>query len=430
MKFKSQYALAIIPLILLGLIVYFFSDIVTYIVFGWVLSMIGGPLNGLLRRAMGRNMSAGLTLVVFLLIFSLLFWVFVPPIIQQTRNLAGIDYTSLVESLEEPINDWNKWLVDRGLMEGEATDESENILPNEYVTEDTGAISDQQIIKLDSVIQQSDTLASNLVLFLTINQPEESQNSINENGINEQDGEANFFDRFKQNLSSFLDPAQIPKLFTSFVGFLGNLVIAIMSIFFIAFFFLREQGLFVRIVSAFVPNEYESQVIHAIDSISNLLGRYFIGIAAQMTIITIFVSIALSLFGLKNALLIGFFAAVMNVIPYIGPIIGATFGIIITISSNLNLGFYDELLPLLLIVMVVFAIMQLLDNFILQPTIFGRSVKAHPLEIFVVVLAGAKIGGILGMILAIPSYTVLRVVAKAFLSEFKVVQRITSRLDS
>ena len=70
-------------------------------------------------------------------------------------------------------------------------------------------------------------------------------------------------------------------------------------------------------------------------------------------------------------------------------------------------------------------VMQLLDNFILQPNIFSKSVNAHPLEIFIVVLMGAKIGGIIGMVVAIPIYTVLRVLAKVFLSEFKVVQSIT-----
>jgi len=72
--------------------------------------------------------------------------------------------------------------------------------------------------------------------------------------------------------------------------------------------------------------------------------------------------------------------------------------------------------------------MQLLDNFFLQPTIFGRSVKAHPLEIFIVVLVGAKLGGILGMVVAIPAYTVFRVIGKVFFSEFKVIQRITQGL--
>jgi len=125
----------------------------------------------------------------------------------------------------------------------------------------------------------------------------------------------------------------------------------------------------------------------------------------------------------------------MNIIPYVGPIIGAVFAAVITISSNIGMPFYPiegmdqpSLMYLLIKVFVAFGVMQLLDNFILQPNIFSKSVKAHPLEIFIVVLAGANIGGIAGMVLAIPAYTVVRVVAKVFLSEFKVVQSLTKGL--
>jgi len=168
--------------------------------------------------------------------------------------------------------------------------------------------------------------------------------------------------------------------------------------------------------------------VQAINETSRLLIRYFTGVLGQMTVITIFVSVVLSVLGVKNALLIGFFAALMNVIPYIGPIIGAGFALIITISSNLDVSFYDEMVPLISKVVITFVIMQVLDNFILQPNIFSKSVKAHPLEIFLVVLIGAQLGGVGGMVLAIPVYTVLRVIGKVFLSEFKVVQSITKGL--
>jgi len=83
---------------------------------------------------------------------------------------------------------------------------------------------------------------------------------------------------------------------------------------------------------------------------------------------------------------------------------------------------------MLLKVMGVFATMQLLDNFIFQPFIFSTSVRAHPLEIFLVILIGAQIQGITGMVLAIPTYTVIRVVAREFLNKFEIVQHITSRM--
>ena len=78
--------------------------------------------------------------------------------------------------------------------------------------------------------------------------------------------------------------------------------------------------------------------------------------------------------------------------------------------------------------MGVFAFMQLIDNILLQPNIFSKSVKAHPLEIFIVVMMGAKIGGIAGMVLAIPFYTAFRVIGKVFLSEFKVIQKLTRNM--
>ena len=132
---------------------------------------------------------------------------------------------------------------------------------------------------------------------------------------------------------------------------------------------------------------------------------------------------------IQNALLIAFFAAVINVIPYIGPTIGAVFGIFIAVSSNLDAEFTTVIVPMVTKVVIVFALMQMLDNFILQPFIFSNSVMAHPLEIFIIILLGAKLGSILGMVLAIPVYTILRVIGSVFLSEFKVVQKLTERMD-
>lgn len=181
-------------------------------------------------------------------------------------------------------------------------------------------------------------------------------------------------------------------------------------------------------LTSMVPSAYEVQTKQAVDDTSKLLIRYFIGILLQMFIIAVIVSSGLTFIGVKNALLIGFFAAIINVIPYIGPIIGVFFAMILTISSNTGLSFYTELLPLLYKVLMLFGILHLIDNFVLQPNIFSKSVKAHPLEIFIVVLMGAKIGGIMGMVLAIPSYIVIRVISKVFLSEFKIIQKLTRNI--
>ena len=118
----------------------------------------------------------------------------------------------------------------------------------------------------------------------------------------------------------------------------------------------------------------------------------------------------------------------MNVIPYIGPIIATFAAVMITLSSNMEMSFYTQMVPLLTKVIIVFMVTRLIDDIILQPNIFSKSVKAHPLEIFLIVLVGAKIGGIMGMVLAIPFYTAFRVIGKVFLSEFKVIQRLTRHM--
>ena len=147
----------------------------------------------------------------------------------------------------------------------------------------------------------------------------------------------------------------------------------------------------------------------------------------QMIILMIFIFIVLSIFGIKDALIIAFFAAIINVIPYIGPIIGASFGIFIVLTNNLGLDFYDVILTKMIIVFISFAVMQSLDNYVLQPIIYSDKIKAHPLEIFIVILLGAKIYGIVGMVLAIPTYIVFRAIAKVFFSNYRAIQKITQK---
>lgn len=418
MTTRNKYLLAIVPIALVGLVLYSFSNIVIYVVIAWVLSMIGAPLVRKLRRYIGRNASAVATLGVFVLGFFLLGYIFIPALFHQARNLAEVDYDGIVSSLEEPINDWEDWLIRRGLIE-------DYNLPVVPVTEAPEVEEDvvSHYIELDSMTSGYDTMIAP-VIHLMVHVDHHDAPVVTP----EVEPHKTFFDITKDHLVRVFDPSIIPSLISSVVGKLGNVLLGIMSVFFIAFFFLREQGLFNNMISSAVSNQYEDKTHNAIEQSTELLVRYFIGVLLQITVVTVFVSLLLSIFGIKNALLIGFFAALMNVIPYLGPIIGATFGVIITVSSNLDVPFYDVLLPMLVKVMLVFMIMQLLDNFILQPTIFSKSVKAHPLEIFLVILVAAEIGGVVGMVLAIPVYTVLRVIGKVFLSEFKMVQKITQGL--
>lgn len=229
--------------------------------------------------------------------------------------------------------------------------------------------------------------------------------------------------------SKYIEPARITDVFRAIIAAAGNLVVGSISVLFISFFFLKENKMFTEIMSGFAPKEYEDNAREAVSDTTTLLSRYFSGLLLQMIFVIFFLTTIFLVLGVKNALLIAIFAALINIVPYLGPILGSIFAIFITISSNLELDFYTQTVPLLLKVGITFAIMQFINDWIIQPVIFSNRVLAHPLEIFLVTLAGAKVGSIGGMILAIPVYTVLRVVGRAFFNEFKIIRKMTNSLD-
>ncbi len=426
MLLKSRYVIAIISILLVFLAVFYLSDILIYMVIAWVISMMGAPIVTFFTKYIGPTFSAVVSLGIIALAFILIIRIFIPPLVQQVRNLAAIDYEAMVDSLEEPFNDYEAWMIDKGLMDKK----QEQTIDLE--AEEQKKINEQintKIVSIDSLLQESADSSGlrNVTLMVNVLPADADQLLDEEAEVNIDD--LSILDRTKRGLAASLNPQRITSVFGTIFGFFSNILIAVFSIFFIAFFFLKEQGLVDKIISAIIPDKFEGKSLKAMDDATKLLIRYFLGILTQVTIITVFVSSLLGILSVKNALLIGFFAALMNIIPYIGPIIGASFAVIITVSSNLDLSFYDQMLPLLGKVVLVFALMQLLDNFLLQPFIFSKSVKAHPLEIFIIVLVGSKFGGVLGMVLAIPVYTVFRVLAKIFLSEFKVIQSITKSIE-
>lgn len=232
------------------------------------------------------------------------------------------------------------------------------------------------------------------------------------------------------NISSIVKVSDVSDVFSSLVGTLGNVFIALFSISFITFFFLKDSSLFTGGVVLLVPARHEESVLHVLDSIKNLLMRYFVGLFFEVILVGFMVTIGLTIVGLPfgTAVVIGLFAGLMNVIPYIGPIIGACFGMIIGIATNLDVDFYTGILPLLGYMAIVFAAVQIIDNILFQPLIYSNSVNAHPLEIFIVIIMAGSMAGILGMMLAIPAYTILRVIAKEFFNKYRFVKKLTEKI--
>ena len=232
----------------------------------------------------------------------------------------------------------------------------------------------------------------------------------------------------ESDMSSSLSFAFIPAFFNSLLGILGNLGMALASIFFITFFFLKDRSVFEKGARKLLPDSHEEKILNSLDKINYLLSRYFIGLLTQLGIMFILYLIILLVFGVQNAIVIAFICAILNIIPYVGPLIGTILAAILTMISNLGGDFQTEILPTTVYVVIGFFVAQIIDNNLSQPLIFSNSVKSHPLEIFLVILIAGFLSGILGMVIAVPVYTMLKVIGKEFFPENTLVILLTKNI--
>jgi len=359
--------LVIAGVIILGLLVWRFFNIVAYILIASVLSLIATPLVRLLGKIkiwkwrIPSGIRALITLLAIWAVFFGFFRLFIPLVAGEAQELSNIDTELVVKEFDEPIQKLDLWINKLNLVGGERF-------------------------------------------------------SIR--------------DEIQHRLVSVLNIKVITDLVATIASILGNLAWAIFAISFITFFLLREETLITGYIITILPEEKEKAFRHALDSVKHLLRRYFVGILLQMTGILTLITIGMTIAGVgfRHGLVIGLLAAVLNIIPYLGPWLGAALGITLGVASHLYLDFATQLVPLIGYMLIVFVITQLTDNTVFQPVIFGTSVYAHPIEIFIVIMIAASLAGIVGMILAIPTYTVIRVFAKEFFNNFRVVQKLTEKI--
>ena len=366
MNITSRNIAIAVSFLLVGAIMYYLSDIVTYVLIAWVISMLGQPLMRFFNKIriskthhLPPSVGAVLTQIIFFLIIYVLVSLFVPLVVEQANNLQHLDYQAFITGLKEPLEQLTNWGHRFGLVSP-----SENVV-----------------------------------------------------------------DVLKNNFDNWYQHAQLGDIFRSALSRVGDLAVGILSVLFISFFFLKQQNMFTEFLTTIVPKNYEENVREAVRDTATMLTRYFSGLLLQMFFVTVFLSVTFIILGIKNAILIAIFAALINIVPYLGPMLGCAFAVFITVSSNLGLDFYAQIVPIIVKVVVVFGSMQLINDWLIQPLIFSNRVLAHPLEIFIITLIGAKIGGIGGMILAIPAYTVVRVIAREFFNRYKFVQKITNSMN-
>ncbi len=229
------------------------------------------------------------------------------------------------------------------------------------------------------------------------------------------------------SLRQLIDVDSLNTVFSSVLNTVLSSVIAIFSISFITFFFLKDEGLFYAMITAMFPDRYRDNITRALDSVTILLSRYFTGILAESLGLTIAVTLAITALGMRaaDASFIGLAMGVMNVVPYAGPLIGGTVSVLVGIVTPIE-GMTTG--HTVCAIAVTLLIIKGIDDFVLQPALYSERVKAHPLEVFLVILIAGSLAGILGMLLAIPSYTVLRVFAKEFFSQFRLVRKLTEKI--
>lgn len=232
-----------------------------------------------------------------------------------------------------------------------------------------------------------------------------------------------------EKLKEVTNITNVTAVISSVTSFVSSFAVGLFSIVFISFFFVRDESLFRKIVSALVPDRIEGRIDKTLGDIEHLLSRYFVGLLIEMAGVALLDFLGLWIIarlGFSNALGIAFIAGILNIIPYVGPLIGEVVGVILAVilKYGTGVGLDVNIWVFALIVLAIMLATQLVDNFVYQPLIYSTSIKASPLEIFIVILIAGHIGGVVGMLVAIPGYTVIRVIASRFFPDIKVVKRL------
>jgi predicted PurR-regulated permease PerM len=230
-------------------------------------------------------------------------------------------------------------------------------------------------------------------------------------------------------ISQFQSSINIEDTFANIINSFGDIIIGVITVIFFSFFIVKDQNVFPSLVKSLFAERYHVIVDNIINDTRILLSRYFLGILIDQIIVFILMFFVFTLIGYDYAILIAFFAGLFNIIPYFGPLIALIIAILLGIVSTLTAGADTQLIWTIVITIIGFESVKALDNFILQPNIYARSVKSTPFEVFLILIIGEELFGIVGMILSVPVYTLLRIIAVQTLQGVPLIQKITSDLE-
>lgn len=364
----AKYTLAAASIAIVGGLCWYFRSVLVYILLAVVVSLIGKPLMTLLQKITikGRKapdwILAAFTIILLMVIFTAVITMIVPVVSGIVKNISLTNIEDAARRVAIPLADFNTFLI--------------STFP-----------------KLGSDFR---------IEVVAV-----------------------------QELQKLFDPSAFSSMIGSAASFVTDLGIGIFSVVFISFFFIKDDGLFTSMVAALVPDKHENNAAQAIADIGNLLSRYFIGVLIEILGVALLNFLGLlfiARLGADAALGIAFLTGLLNVIPYVGPlfggVLGTILGLVLKYSSTNPVGLDVNFWIFTIILTAIFCTTQLVDNFLYQPVIYSTSIKAKPLEIFIVLLVVGHIGGPISMIAAIPSYTAVRVIAFRFFRKIKAIRRL------
>lgn len=364
----AKYTLAAASIAIVGGLCWYFRSVLVYILLAVVVSLIGKPLMTLLQKITikGRKapdwILAAFTIILLMVIFTAVVTMIVPVVSGIVKNISLTNIEDAARRVAIPLADFNTFLI--------------STFP-----------------KLGSDFR---------IEVVAV-----------------------------QELQKLFDPSAFSSMIGSAASFVTDLGIGIFSVVFISFFFIKDDGLFTSMVAALVPDKHENNAAQAIADIGNLLSRYFIGVLIEILGVALLNFLGLlfiARLGADAALGIAFLTGLLNVIPYVGPlfggVLGTILGLVLKYSSTNPVGLDVNFWIFTIILIAIFCTTQLVDNFLYQPVIYSTSIKAKPLEIFIVLLVVGHIGGPISMIAAIPSYTAVRVIAFRFFRKIKAIRRL------
>ena len=226
-------------------------------------------------------------------------------------------------------------------------------------------------------------------------------------------------DLIASSYNSFMEDLKIVNFASNLFSFVGDLFIGAFSVIFLSFFALKDRRIFFKVVRKYIPLSFRENYDHILHNTKSQLVRYFSGVFAEMIVVGLAEGLLCYLLGVPNPALIGLIGGALNIIPYAGPAIATVVSVIISITGLLPSGVETAELTIVTI-KVVSAILfvKIIDDFIIQPVLYGKRVNAHPIEIFIVILVAGYVGGIFAMILAVPAYSFVRIIVKEFFGEY------------